>query len=108
MLRVEGRGGHRFQTPLIEGVNRFHTPSDGGGHRFRTPSDRGGGGVIDSRPTTYHLLLSPLVIINDTPLTWKNPLLKGKSTLPVPFNFAGLNCESENLTMEYCSMLNIT
>ena len=62
---LSDRGGHRFHTPFDGGGRRFHTPSDGGGHRFRTPSDRG---VIDSRPTPYHLVVAPLVIINDTPL----------------------------------------
>ena len=58
------RGGHRFDTPSDGGDHRIHTPSDGGAHRFHTPSDRGGG--HSSRPTPHHLLVAPLVIINDT------------------------------------------
>ncbi len=57
------------------GGHRFHTLSDGGGHRFRDPSDRG---VIDSRPTPYHLLVAPLVIFNDTPLkSWQKSMERG-------------------------------
>ncbi len=47
-------------------------------HTINTPSDRGviesvpppiGGGVIESGPIPYHLLATPLVIINERPLS---------------------------------------
>ena len=40
------------------------------------------GGVIVSRPTPYHLLVAPLVIINDTPLS----VSQFMSKLPISFD----------------------
>ncbi len=52
-MRAE-RGGHSFQTLPIWGVVDSITP----------PIGR----VVDFQPIPYHLLVAPLVIINDHPL----------------------------------------
>ncbi len=71
-----GRGDHSFQTPSDRrGVVDSRLLLMGGGavRRFHTSSDRG---VVDFWPIPYHLLVAPLVIINERPLNrWCHVLI---------------------------------
>ncbi len=59
--------GHRIQTHTDRGGRRIQTPSDRAGRRIKTPSDRGGGRRIPA--DTLPLISSPLVMINERPLS---------------------------------------
>ena len=64
-VRTRKGGGRRIQTLLIGGVVESIPLPIGGVIESRPPPI---GGVVESRPIPYHLLVAPLVIINERPL----------------------------------------